>query len=76
MVITRETLTNEALTLPPDQRMTLARQLLESVEPVQTPEVAAAWEAEIARRIARYRSGESVPVPASQVFEMLDRLIR
>ncbi len=76
MVITRETLTNEALTLPPDQRMTLARQLLESVEPVQTPEVAAVWEAEIARRIARYRSGESVPVPLDEHLKRLDQLLR
>ena len=74
MNISRETLTTEALTLPPDQRMTLACQLLESVEPAPTPEVDLAWETEITRRIARFRSGESVPVPASEVFAMLDQI--
>ena len=54
--------------------MTLAYRLLESVEPAPSPEVSIAWETEIARRIARFESGESVPVPASEVFEMLDQI--
>lgn len=74
MVINREIITTEALTLPPDQRMTLACRLLESVEPTPTQEVETAWENEIARRIARFHSGESVPVPVSEVFAMLDQI--
>lgn len=30
--------------------------------------------AEIAKRIARFQSGESVPVPTSEVFDMLDQI--
>jgi hypothetical protein len=48
MVISRESDTTEALTLPPDQRMTLAYRLQESVEPAPTSEVSAAREVEIA----------------------------
>ena len=66
---TRSPLFREALALPIDQRVTLAYRLV-SVEP--DPE--AAWEAEIARRIARFDAGESQAIPASEVFNALSEI--
>lgn len=49
---------HEALELSPEERMMLAGRLLASVE----PNAAAAWESNIAERIARYDAGESDPI--------------
>jgi len=68
---TLELISHDALSLPPDQRMVLAYRLLVSVEPKPEPGADAAWEAEIARRIARYDSGETPAVPAEEVFARL-----
>lgn len=45
-------LIREAAELPDADRATLAGAMLESLEPVSTPEVNAAWSREIARRVA------------------------
>jgi putative addiction module component (TIGR02574 family) len=71
MPSTLEALSHEALVLPPDQRMALAYRLLVSVEPDPEPGADAAWEAEIARRIARFDAGESQAIPAAEVFARL-----
>jgi hypothetical protein len=34
----------------------------------------AAWEAEIAQRIARFKAGESKPIPAGEVFARLRQI--
>lgn len=64
---------DEALQLSVDRRARLARRLLESLDQDagEDPDaVARAWEAEIERRVSRYRSGESGPtIPASKVFQ-------
>ena len=74
MPATLEAVAHDALILPPDQRLALARQLLESVDLEPEPGAEAAWEAEIARRIARFKSGESVPIPAGEVFARLRQI--
>ncbi len=74
MPTTLDSLSQEALVLPPDQRLTLARRLLDSVELEPEPGAEAAWETEIARRIERFDSGASRPVPASDVFDRLRRI--
>lgn len=66
-----DALSHDALVLPPDQRVALAYRLLVSVEPDPEPGADAAWEAEIARRIARLDAGESQTVPAAEVFARL-----
>ena len=68
MPTTLDALSHDALVLPPDQRVALAYRLLVSVEPEPELGADAAWESEIARRIARFDAGESQPVPASEVF--------
>ena len=74
MTATLDSLFKEGLSLPPDQRMSLARQLLDSVDPEPEPGVEAAWEAEIASRLERYRSGAVQSVPAAEVFARLKRI--
>ena len=72
-----DALTHDALTLPEDQRLTLAHRLLSSLEPQGVEEIEAAWDAEIQRRIQAYDEERGQSVPASQVFEEVDeRLAR
>ena len=63
MPATLDSLAHDALTLPADQRMTLACRLLVSVEPEPEPGADAAWDAEISRRIARFDAGETQAMP-------------
>jgi putative addiction module component (TIGR02574 family) len=64
-------LTKEALTLPSSERAKLASALIASLdhEPSDDPaELERAWEQEIERRVAEYRSGRAHPIAASEVF--------
>lgn len=72
--VTLEAVAHDALILPPDQRLALARQLLDSVELEPEPGAEAAWEAEIVRRIARFKGGQSQPIPAEEVFARLRQI--
>ena len=74
MPATLDAVTEDALILPPEQRLALARQLLESVELAPEPGAEAAWEAEIVRRIASFRAGESKTTPAGEVFARLRQI--
>ena len=71
MPATLEGLSRDALVLPADQRIALAYRLLVSVEPEPEPGAVAAWEAEIAARMARFDRGESQGIPAADVFASL-----
>ena len=64
-------LSEDALTLSADERLALARRLLVSVEPKPSPEIDAAWENEIARRIAEFDAGKSQTVSLDSVFARL-----
>ena len=74
MPTTLDAVVHDALILPTAQRLALARQLLESVDLEPEPGAEAAWEAEIVRRIASFKSGESKLISAGEVFARL-RLI-
>ncbi len=56
----RDEIVNQALGLEPEDRAFIADKLEESLTPegFATPEIAAAWVAEIERRIAAYDRGE------------------
>jgi putative addiction module component (TIGR02574 family) len=69
-----DALSHDALALPADQRLALARRLLDSVDLEPEPGAEAAWEAEITRRIARFDAGESKTVSASEVFDRLRQI--
>jgi putative addiction module component (TIGR02574 family) len=68
-----DNLEQAALSLPPGERARLAKALIESLD--QDPEVEAAWEREIRRRVAMVESGEATVIPAEDVFAEARRLI-
>ncbi len=47
---------------------------MESLQETPTPEVDAAWDAEILRRIGEYERGDAALVPAADVFAQARRL--
>jgi putative addiction module component (TIGR02574 family) len=69
----REQVLQEALALPREDRVFLAEQLDRSfeLEKFASPEIAAAWAAEIDRRIGAYERGE---VQASEADEAIVRM--
>ena len=67
-------LSKKAQSLTVEERAQLAQELLESVERDADPDIQAAWEAEIADRIAKYGGGEAKLIPAEEVFAAARRL--
>ncbi|HMN77944.1 MAG TPA: addiction module protein [Burkholderiaceae bacterium] len=74
MSVLLDELSKKAQTLTVEERAQLAQELLESVERESDPQVQAAWEAEVANRIARYERGEARLIPAEEVFAAARRL--
>jgi putative addiction module component (TIGR02574 family) len=68
-------LAKDALELPPVQRLTLARILLDLSDESQdfSPEVEAAWEKEICRRMEEVKAGRARSDSFDKVFARLDR---
>lgn len=66
-------LTDEALRLPPQDQLRLARALLEQAEAVGDLEVEAAWEEEIERRIELVDSGLAKGRSFTEVLRDVDR---
>jgi putative addiction module component (TIGR02574 family) len=56
-----------ALLLPPEERARLAERLIASLD--RDPEVVAAWDEEIRRRIAELDAGRLESLPAEEVLE-------
>jgi putative addiction module component (TIGR02574 family) len=77
MTTEREQLVEQALALPPEDRAYLADALEHSLthEGFATPEIAAAWAAEIERRIAAYDRGEIQAGAAEAAIERIRRQI-
>jgi putative addiction module component (TIGR02574 family) len=73
---TVDALAAEALELPVHDRLSLAQQILSSVEAPISPEIEAAWDAEIRERIRRYDAGEINAIPAHEVWRDIDLLLR
>ncbi len=63
-----------ALRLPEDERRLLGELLLGSVAVPFDAEVEAAWDAEIQRRLARWKAGEVKPNAAEETFALLREL--
>jgi len=68
-------LTDEALRLPPQDQLRLARALLAQVEAVGDLEVQAAWEEEIERRIELVDSGLAKGRPFTEVLGVVGRQV-
>lgn len=66
--------TSAALNLPADQRAQLAQELLASLD--RDPEVEAAWDEEIRRRVAELEAGTAKTIPAEQVFAEARRRLK
>ena len=69
-------LLQHALQLPADDRLALATELLESVEGPENPEWAAAWAAELNRRVRELDDGKVVTIPWSEVKARLEQRLR
>lgn len=71
----RDEPSKKALALSVEERARLAQELLESVERDADPDVEAAWEVEIARRIAECERGQAKLIPAGEVFAEARRVL-
>ncbi len=67
-------LSERARQLPPQERAQLAEGLLESLQEWSSPEIEAAWDTEILKRIGEYERGEATLSPAADVFAEARRL--
>lgn len=78
MATTLKAIEAQAMALSARERGELAHRLIASLdgEPEGTPEeIAAAWDEEIARRVADMEAGRTQWIPAEQVFAEIDALI-
>jgi len=66
-------ITQDALRLPHDEQLRLARTLLESSEASGRPDVDAAWEGEIERRTKSIDAGLAKSRPFAEVVAEIDR---
>jgi putative addiction module component (TIGR02574 family) len=73
MRTTLSEIADEALKLPPNEQLKLARTLLESAEASGDVGAAAAWEEEIERRIQMVDSGLAKGRPFNEVLREIDR---
>ena len=69
-------LLQRALELPADERLALASELLESVEGPENSEWAAAWAAELDRRVRELESGAVKTIPWGQVKAEIQARLR
>jgi putative addiction module component (TIGR02574 family) len=67
-------LSTRARLLSPVDRGQLAEGLFESLQEWASPEIEAAWDTEILKRIGEYELGEAVLSPATDVFGDARRL--
>lgn len=67
-------LSQQAKTLSPEERATLAEELLASLHEEQDSTIEAAWDDEIRRRLDEVERGVAKLVPAEQVFAEIRRM--
>lgn len=68
-------LSQRARELVPEDRARLAEELLASLEGDLEPEVDAAWDEELRKRVAEVESGAVKLVPADEVFARVRRAL-
>ena len=67
-----ENVAEQALSLTVPERLRLATELLESVEPNESEEIERAWEEEIQRRIAEMKAGNAKGRPWDDIKREFD----
>jgi putative addiction module component (TIGR02574 family) len=73
--MTIRALEKEVLELPPRSRVRIAERILESVNDFTSPEIEAAWSAEIGRRVKEIESGREKGTSAAQVMTKARRAL-
>lgn len=68
-------LSRKARSLPPEERIRLAEELLSSVQD-SDEEIETAWEDEIKRRLDEVESGTAKLIPAEEVFAEIRQLLK
>jgi len=71
-----EELARRARALSREDRLRLAEELLASLHEQPDPEIEAAWDEEIRRRIEEIESGKAKLVPAQEVFDEIRKMLR
>lgn len=71
-----EAMATNLLTLPPNERLFLGERLVESVDCFASPEIAEAWSAEVAHRLADYESGKVAGIPSAEAHAEVRRRMR
>ena len=61
----------EAMTLPPEERLNLSQELYGSLMSDEEREIEEAWLDEVERRFADYEAGRTKTIPGEQVFREL-----
>jgi putative addiction module component (TIGR02574 family) len=65
-----------AMKLPPKLKVKLAEELLESVEPLNQPEIDHAWVIEVRRRLRDVQEGKAHTIPAEEAFRSIDARLK
>ena len=73
---TYQNLAEQALSLPAQERLRLATELLDSVEPGTDPNIDAAWEEHIQRRLAEVETGTAKGRPWTDIKDDFDSRYR
>jgi putative addiction module component (TIGR02574 family) len=73
--MTLRLLEKEVLELPPRSRVRLAEKIMESIDDYATPELEAAWDDEIERRVKEIQSGAEKGIPAEDVMKEARRAL-
>ncbi len=68
MTTAQETLAKQVMKWPARRRIELAEELLASVESFATPDIQAAWDAEIETRVKDIRAGRVEEIPAEEAM--------
>jgi putative addiction module component (TIGR02574 family) len=77
MTLGRDQILEHALALPPDDRAFVADVLEQSLlkSGFATPEIEAAWVAEIQRRIEAYERGEMTAIPGDEAMDNIRKAL-
>ena len=67
MKLSAETVLQEALTLPEEERAEIAGALLESLDSAEDPGIEAAWRQEVAARVAALETGKVEMTPWAEI---------